>query len=133
VALISYGTRLQDCLKAAQIIEQSHPLTVTVADARFAKPLDVDLVTQLAQHHPILLTVEEGSVGGFGSHVMHSLAHGGLLDGELIFRPMTLPDVFQDHDTQEKQLIEAKLSVVNIVDQVLRVSQGLLATRKKLA
>ena len=133
VALLSYGTRLQDCLKAAQILEQNYPLTVTVADGRFAKPLDRDLLGQLARHHGVLLTVEEGSVGGFGAHVMHALAHGGLLDRGLIFRPMTLPDVFQDQDTQERQLSEAGLSPTAIVDQVVRVAQGLLATRKKLA
>ncbi len=133
VVLLSYGTRLYDCLDAAAWIEAHYPLTVTVADARFAKPLDYDLVMQLAMHHPIMLTLEEGSSGGFGSCVMSALANRGIFDKGFIFRSLTLPDVFQDQDTQDQQLIEAGLSQQHVIDHVLGLAQNLLSTRKKLA
>ena len=90
-----------------------------MVDARFAKPLDAALVEQLARHHEVLITIEEGSIGGFGSAVLHHLAWKGLLDRGLKVRPMVLPDVFIDHDSQAKQLAEAKLSAKDIVAMAL--------------
>ncbi|MGL4967793.1 MAG: 1-deoxy-D-xylulose-5-phosphate synthase [Inquilinus sp.] len=114
IALLSYGTRLQECLAAAEILG-GMGLSTTVADARFAKPLDTELVGQLARHHAVLITVEEGAEGGFGSIVLHHLARAGLLDHGLKMRPMTLPDRFQDHDKPELQYAEATLSAQDIV------------------
>lgn len=82
MALVGYGTMVQSCLAAAKVLE-AHCISTTVADARFCKPLDGDLMKQLAREHEILITVEEGSVGGFGSHVSHFLGLHGLLDGNL--------------------------------------------------
>ncbi|MGF6230718.1 1-deoxy-D-xylulose-5-phosphate synthase [Inquilinus ginsengisoli] len=114
IALLSYGTRLQECLAAAEVLG-GMGLSTTVADARFAKPLDTDLVGQLARHHAVLITVEEGAEGGFGSIVLHHLARAGLLDHGLKMRPMTLPDRFQDHEKPELQYAEAALSAQDIV------------------
>ncbi len=91
VALVGYGSMVQSCLAAAALLEKAG-VTATVVDARFCKPLDVDLMRRCAKEHPVMITVEEGSIGGFGSHVMQFLALEGLLDGNLKFRPMTLPD-----------------------------------------
>ena len=120
VALLSLGTRLADCLRAADELA-ARGLSATVADARFAKPLDTGLIEQLARHHAVLITVEEGAAGGFGAAVMHHLAWRGLLDGAagLRFRPMTLPDRFIDHDSQPRQLAEAGLAPANIVQTAL--------------
>ncbi|MBS0562227.1 MAG: 1-deoxy-D-xylulose-5-phosphate synthase [Proteobacteria bacterium] len=118
VAILSLGTRLADAMKAADELA-ARGLSATVADARFAKPLDAALVEQLARHHEVLITIEEGAVGGFGSAVAQHLAWKGLLDGGLKFRPMTLPDRFIDHDTQPKQLAEAGLTARDIVAAVL--------------
>ena len=90
-----------------------------MADARFAKPLDTGLIRQLARHHAVLITVEEGSMGGFGAQVAHFLAHDGLLDGALRFRPMTLPDRFLDHDAPHAQYDAAGLNARHIVAQAL--------------
>ncbi|GAN76282.1 1-deoxy-D-xylulose-5-phosphate synthase [Acidisphaera rubrifaciens] len=114
VAILSLGTRLVDALRAADELA-AHGLPATVADARFAKPLDTALIEQLARHHEVLITVEEGAAGGFGSAVMHHLAWRGMLDGGLKFRPMTLPDRFIDHDSQTRQMAEAGLSARDIV------------------
>jgi len=94
-------------------------LPTTVADARFAKPLDQELIRRLARDHALLVTVEEGSIGGFSSQVLHFLAHDGLLDGGLKVRPMVLPDRFIDHDTQDRQYDDAGLNARHIVDTVL--------------
>jgi 1-deoxy-D-xylulose-5-phosphate synthase len=118
VAILSLGTRLADAMRAADELA-TRGLSCTVADARFAKPLDTALIEQLARHHEVMVTIEEGSAGGFGSAVMQHLAWKGLLDGGLKFRPMTLPDRFIDHDTQPKQLIEAGLTARDIVAAVL--------------
>jgi 1-deoxy-D-xylulose-5-phosphate synthase len=117
VAILSLGGRLQPSLKAADVLE-SHGLSTTVADARFAKPLDVDLLLRLAREHEILITVEEGSVGGFGSHVLHALASFGLLDGGLVVRPMTMPDLYLDHDSPEAMYKAAGLDADAIVARV---------------
>jgi len=119
VAILSLGTRLAEALRAADELA-ARGLGATVADARFAKPLDQGLIEQLARHHEVLITLEEGSVGGFGSWVMHHLAHKGLLDGSLKFRPMTLPDRFIDHNTPKAQIQQAKLTAKDVVEVALR-------------
>jgi 1-deoxy-D-xylulose-5-phosphate synthase len=118
VAILSLGTRLADALKAADELA-ARGLAPTVADARFAKPLDVALIERLAREHAILVTIEEGAVGGFAAAVMQHLAWAGLLDGSLKLRPMTLPDRFIDHDSQPKQLAHARLTHKDIVNTVL--------------
>ncbi len=118
VALLSYGARLPECLKAADQLA-GYGLSTTVADARFAKPLDTDLVTRLARNHEVLVTVEEGSIGGFGSQVLQLLATAGLLDGGLKVRPMGLPDLFIDQDKPEKMYDQAGLNAPQIVAAVL--------------
>ncbi|YBV98222.1 1-deoxy-D-xylulose-5-phosphate synthase [Phyllobacteriaceae bacterium JZ32] len=117
VALLSFGTRLQECLYAAEELDAAG-LSTTVADARFAKPLDEDLIRRLAREHEVLITVEEGAVGGFASHVLHFLAHDGLLDGGLRVRPLTLPDVYLDHAKPEAMYKLAGLDRVGIVHAV---------------
>ena len=117
VALLSFGTRLKDCLLAAEELEAAG-LPTTVADARFAKPLDTELVERLARNHEILVTVEEGAIGGFGSHVLNHLALNGLLDGGLKVRPLTLPDRFVDHAKPEKMNADAGLDATGIVRTV---------------
>ena len=118
VALLSYGTRLQECLRAAEELT-AQGLPCTVADARFAKPLDTALVERLAREHEVLVTLEEGSVCGFGALVMQHLATRGIFDAGLKFRPMCLPDAFIDHDAPKKQYEEAGLSAASIVATVL--------------
>jgi len=118
VALLSLGTRLGECLKAADDLA-AHGLSATVADARFSKPLDEDLIRRLALNHALLITVEEGSIGGFSRHVLHFLAHEGLLDTGLKVRPMVLPDSFLDHDSPQVQYDKAGLNARHIVAQVL--------------
>ncbi len=117
VALLSLGTRLAECLKAAEILK-SHGLTATVADARFAKPLDTDLVLRLAREHEVLITVEEGSVGGFGSQVLQTLTDHGAVDKGLKVRCMVLPDTFIDHDTPAAMYAKAGLDAKGIVIKV---------------
>ena len=114
IALLSYGTRLQDCLDAAKELT-AHGLSTTVADARFAKPLDEDLVKRLAAEHEVLVTIEEGSVGGFGSQVAQFLAMDGVFDAGLKFRPMVMPDVFLDQDSPRRQIEIAGLANTDIV------------------
>ena len=117
VALLSFGTRLSECRKAAAALE-AFGITATIADARFAKPLDRDLIADLARDHEVLITIEEGSVGGFGAHVLHALADMGLLDDGLKVRTMVLPDIFQDHDSSEAMYREAGLDAEAIVTLV---------------
>ena len=119
VAILSLGSRLKDCLLAAEQLA-ALGLNATVADARFAKPLDVELVKQLAQEHELLIILEEGSVGGFSSQVLHFLALEGLLDGGLKVRPMTLPDIFIDHASSDEQYKMARLDSASIVDVVVK-------------
>jgi 1-deoxy-D-xylulose-5-phosphate synthase len=117
VALLSLGTRLQECLKAADILK-SHGLTATVADARFAKPIDTDLVLRLAREHDVLITIEEGSIGGFGAQVLHTLAENGALDRGLKVRSMVLPDTFIDQDSPAAMYAKAGLDAKGIVTRV---------------
>ena len=107
-AILSFGARLEEALLAAEKTGS------TVADARFAKPLDTALIDKLVQEHEALVTIEEGSKGGFGAHVLHYLAESGALDKGLKVRTMTLPDKFQDQDTPEKQYEEAGLTSKDI-------------------
>jgi 1-deoxy-D-xylulose-5-phosphate synthase len=118
IALISLGTRLQECLKAAEQLA-ARGLSTTVADARFAKPLDTALIRRLAREHEVVITVEEGSVGGFGSMVLHDLATAGVLDRGLKIRSLVLPDVFLDQDTPFKQYDAAGLNAAQIVAAAL--------------
>ncbi len=118
VAILSLGTRLAEAMKAANEL-QSFGLSTTVVDARFAKPLDIELINRLAREHEVLITVEEGSIGGFGSHVVHHLATAGLLDSGLKIRPMVLPDRFLDHDNPVKQYDEAGLNARHITATAL--------------
>ncbi|MCW9034401.1 MAG: 1-deoxy-D-xylulose-5-phosphate synthase [Rhodospirillales bacterium] len=118
VALLSFGTRLKETLKAAEELT-ARGLSTTVADARFAKPLDHDMVKRLATNHEVLVTVEEGAIGGFATQVVHYLAGEGLLDGHLKFRPMVLPDIFQAHDNPDVQYKTAGLTGADIVTTVL--------------
>ncbi len=118
IALLSLGTRLAECLKAAEEL-QSYGLSTTVADARFMKPLDTDLIERLAREHEVLITIEEGSIGGFGSHVLNHLAGAGMLDQGLKVRPMALPDRFLDHDAPALQYDEARLNAKHIVHTAL--------------
>jgi 1-deoxy-D-xylulose-5-phosphate synthase len=123
VAILSYGTRLPEALKAAEELS-SRGLSATVADARFAKPLDTDLVRQLATNHEVLITIEEGSVGGFGSYVLQYLATAGLLDHGLKIRPMCLPDSFIDHDSPFQQYEQAGLNARHIVGEAIAALGG---------
>jgi 1-deoxy-D-xylulose-5-phosphate synthase len=118
IAILSFGARLQEALKAADDLA-ARGLPTTVADARFCKPLDTDLVRQLARHHEVLITIEEGSIGGFGSHVLHFLSQDGLLDQGLKVRSMVLPDIFIDHDSPAKQYDIAGLNAPQIVATAL--------------
>lgn len=118
VALVALGPRLHDALRAAEELGQKG-LPATVVDARFAKPLDTALLERLARYHEVLVTIEEGSSGGFGSAVLQHLALKGLLDGRVRVRPMVLPDRFIDHDTQARQLAAAGLTAKDIVATVL--------------
>ncbi len=119
IAILSYGGRMQECLIAAKMLEDQGA-SVMVADARFAKPLDEDLIKQLATHHSKLITIEEGSIGGFGSYVLEFLNREGLLNGSLRVHTMHLPDIFQDHDDPAKQYEAAGLTAKDIVKTSLR-------------
>ncbi|EFJ14322.1 hypothetical protein SELMODRAFT_268893 [Selaginella moellendorffii] len=120
VALLGYGTMVQSCL-AAQALLASCGLPATVADARFCKPLDRDLIRQLAREHEVLITVEEGSIGGFGSHVAQFMALDGLLDGTLKWRPLVLPDRYIDHGSPNDQMTEAGLTAAHIAATALDI------------
>jgi 1-deoxy-D-xylulose-5-phosphate synthase len=117
VALLSFGARLHECLAAADELA-AYGLSTTVADARFAKPLDTDLVLRLAREHEVLVTIEEGSIGGFGSHVLQTLAEHGMLDTELKVRAMVLPDSFVDQDSPAAQYAVAGLDARGIITKV---------------
>ncbi|KAL3819530.1 hypothetical protein ACJIZ3_005435 [Penstemon smallii] len=119
VAILGFGTIVQNCLGASDILQEQHGLSITVADARFCKPLDGDLIRKLAQEHEVLITIEEGSIGGFSSHVSHFLCLNGLLDGNLKWRAMVLPDRYIDHGAQSDQIDEAGLSPRHIAATVL--------------
>jgi len=125
IAILSFGTRLHEALVAANEVEEmDSSLGVTVADARFMKPLDVDLVRELVDDNSIIITVEEGSIGGFGDHVLHFLTLDGALDdGNLKFRPMVLPDTYFETATQFEQYEQAGLNSEHIRGTILRLAK----------
>jgi 1-deoxy-D-xylulose-5-phosphate synthase len=130
VAILSLGGRLQESLKAADALA-AQGYSTTVADARFAKPLDLDLICQLAASHEVLITIEEGSPGGFGAHVMSFMAGEGLLDGGLKVRVMTLPDKLINHNAPNKQYEDAGLTAPAIVETALK-ALGQVSTKSDL-
>ena len=117
-AILSFGGRLQECIRASEELA-SRGLSTTVADARFAKPLDHDLIRDLARNHEVLVTIEEGSIGGFGSHVLTFMANDGLLENGLKVRAMMMPDEFFDQDKPAKQYERARLNAQHIVETVM--------------
>ncbi len=132
VAILSYGTRLGEALKAADRLA-AHGFSATVADARFAKPLDVDLILRLAREHEALIIVEEGAIGGFGAFVLQALATHGALDKGLKVRSLVLPDIFQDHDKPEIMYADAGLDVTGITRTALEALSGEEAAAKLMA
>jgi 1-deoxy-D-xylulose-5-phosphate synthase len=128
IAILNFGARLPECLKAADEL-QAHGLSTTIADARFAKPLDTDMVRRLAREHEVLITIEEGAIGGFGSHVLHYLATEGMLDRGLKIRPLCLPDIFIDHDKPQAQYDLAGLNARHIVAAALNALEKDVAAR----
>jgi 1-deoxy-D-xylulose-5-phosphate synthase len=133
VALLCYGMRLGECLKAADELV-GFGLSTTVADARFAKPLDTDLVLRLAREHEVMITIEEGAIGGFGSHVLQTLADTGTLDRGIKFRAMVLPDIFIDQDSPNAMYAKAGLDAKGIVAKVFEaLGKDAIAGTVKLA
>ncbi|KAJ4823775.1 hypothetical protein Tsubulata_012091 [Turnera subulata] len=128
VAFLGYGTIVQSCMKAAELL-QTIGVSATVADARFCKPLDGELIRKLAQEHDVLITVEEGSIGGFSSHVSNFMSLNGLLDGNVKWRPMMLPDRYIDHGSQADQIDEAGLSSQHIAATALSLITGSMGRR----
>ncbi|HVQ08177.1 MAG TPA: transketolase C-terminal domain-containing protein, partial [Allosphingosinicella sp.] len=132
VALFSFGARLAECLKAADELA-ALGLSTTVADARFAKPLDTDLLLRLAREHEVLITIEEGSIGGFAAQVLQALADNGVLDGGLKVRPMVLPDIFIDQDSPAAMYATAGLDAKGIVTKAFEaLGQNLRGEAMKL-
>jgi len=132
VALISFGARLQECLKAADSLSQKG-ISTTVADARFTKPLDEDLILNLASSHEVIITIEEGSIGGFGSHVLYFLTEKGLIDRGIKFRSMILPDYFLDQDTPENMYLKAGLDSISIEEKVINtLKSNIILSKVKL-
>ena len=134
IAIVNFGTRLGECRKAATELN-ARGLSTTIMDARFAKPLDAEMLRQVATHHEVLITIEEGSICGFGAMVLQHLAGEGLLDHGLRIRTMTLPDIFQDHDAPVKQYDEAGLNAAHIVAtamQALGVAQPVKAAEPRI-
>ncbi len=116
-AILNFGARLQECIKASEILFQKG-IDITIIDARFAKPLDEKLIMEVANNHEVLVSIEEGSIGGFGSHVMQFLSDRGVFDKGIKFRSMILPDVFIDQDTPEKMYEKAGLDSLSIVNKI---------------
>ena len=117
LAILSFGARRSHCLLAAENLKKKG-INITIVDARFAKPLDENLIFQLARDHEAIITIEEGSIGGFGSHVMKLLSDRGVFDKGLKFRSMFLPDIFIDQDTPEKMYEKAGLNFNSIVQKI---------------
>jgi len=135
VALINFGTRLEECKKASKELFKKG-IDCTIFDARFAKPLDEKLIMEIASNHEVLITIEEGSIGGFGSHVMQFLSNRGVFDRGLKFRSMILPDIFIDQDTPEKMYETAGLdstSIVSKVEETLNSNIILAKNRNKIS
>ena len=135
VALLNFGTRLEECKKASDKLS-TKGITCTIVDARFAKPLDEKLIMEIATNHEVLITIEEGSIGGFGSHVMQLLSDRGVFDTGLKFRSMILPDIFIDQDTPEKMYQTAGLdneSIFNKVEETLNSNIILAKNKNKIS
>ncbi len=135
VALLNFGTRLEECKKASEALSKKN-IECTIVDARFAKPLDEKLIMEIATNHEVLLTIEEGSIGGFGSHVMQLLSDRGVFDTGLKFRSMILPDIFIDQDTPEKMYELAgldSLSIIKKVEETLNSNIILAKNKNKLS
>ena len=135
VALLNFGTRLAECKKASEKLSLKG-IECTIIDARFAKPLDEKLIMEIATNHEVLITIEEGSIGGFGSHVMQLLSDRGVFDTGLKFRSMILPDIFIDQDTPEKMYETAgldSLSIVNKIEETLNSNIILAKNKNKIS
>ena len=117
VCILNFGARLQECLTAAKELE-SKGIKISIIDARFAKPLDQDLILSCARDHEIMLTIEEGSIGGFGSHVSHLLSSKGIFDKGLKFRSLILPDIFIDQDKPDLMYDQAGLNSKQIIEEI---------------
>ena len=134
VAILNFGTRLEECKKASSILKDKN-IDITIVDARFAKPLDEKLIMEIANNHEVLITIEEGAIGGFGSHVMQLLSNRGVFDKGLKFRSMLLPDIFIDQDTPEKMYEKAgldSLSIVNKIEETLNSNIILAKNKNKI-
>jgi 1-deoxy-D-xylulose-5-phosphate synthase len=134
VAILNFGTRLQECREASKILS-SKGINISIVDARFAKPLDEKLIIEIATNHEVLISIEEGSIGGFGSHVMQFLSDRGVFDTGLKFRSMILPDIFIDQDTPENMYKKAgldSLSIANKVEETLNSNIILAKNRSKI-
>ncbi len=134
VAILNFGTRLEECKKASEILSKKG-IDITIIDARFAKPLDERLIIEIAANHEVLISIEEGSIGGFGSHVMQFLSDRGIFDKGLKFRSMILPDLFIDQDTPDKMYEKAgldSLSIVNKIEDTLNSNIILAKNRAKI-
>ena len=132
-AILNFGARLEECKKASEILSKKG-INITIVDARFAKPLDEKLIMEIATNHEVVISIEEGSIGGFGSHVMQLLSERGVFDKGLKFRSMILPDIFIDQDSPEKMYLTAGLdsqSIANKIEDTLR-SNIVLAKNKIL-
>ena len=135
VALLNFGTRLEECKKASDLLSKKG-VDCLIIDARFAKPLDEKLIIELASNHEVVITIEEGSIGGFGSHVMQFLSERGVFDKGLKFRSMILPDIFIDQDTPEKMYETAgldSLSIANKVEETLNSNIILAKNKNKIS
>ena len=134
IAIINFGARLEECKKASRKLS-SKGINCTIVDARFAKPLDEKLIMEIATNHEVVITIEEGSIGGFGSHVMQLLSDRGVFDKGLKFRSMILPDTFIDQDTPEKMYEIAgldSLSIVNKIEETLNSNIILAKNKSKI-
>ena len=135
VAILNFGTRLEECKKASEILSNKG-IDITIIDARFAKPLDEKLIMEAANNHEVLVSIEEGSIGGFGSLVMQFLSDRGVFDKGLKFRSMILPDLFIDQDTPEKMYEKAgldSLSIANKIEETLNSNIILAKNKSKIS
>ena len=130
LAILNFGARLNEILKASESLKKKG-VDITVVDARFAKPLDENLIWQLATTHEAIITIEEGSIGGFGSHVINFLTTKGLMDSNLKFRSMTLPDSFIDQDTPDNMYKIANLDSSSIEEKILDVLNSNVILQKQ--
>ena len=130
LALLNFGARLNETLKASENLRKKG-IDITIVDARFAKPLDENLIWQLATTHEAIMTIEEGSIGGFGSHVINFLTKKGLMDNNLKFRSMILPDIFIDQDTPDNMYKFANLDSISIEEKVLDLLNSNIILQKQ--